>query len=272
MIDRSQKDGGMAVNEIRLKGRVAVITGAGRGLGRAVAEGFARAGATTIAVARTTAELDDLTAQVGSASGSLSIESVDIADDQAVRAMATRVLERYGQIDVLVNNAAILEIQPFHEMTIADFDRTMNINFRGAVLCTHAFIGAMRTAHQGSIINVGSGASTKGFPGETHYCAAKFGLEGFSEALAIEARDYNVAVNRLSPGLRIKPTSVTLADIAAVDPETSSQWRDPAPMVDAFIYLALQDGSGITGQRFNAFELAERVRAERWSLTSDAVR
>jgi NAD(P)-dependent dehydrogenase (short-subunit alcohol dehydrogenase family) len=140
------------------------------------------------------------------------------------------------------------------------------------VLRTHAFIGAMRAARRGSIINVGSGASTKGFTGETHYCAAKFGLEGFSEALAIEARGDNVAVNRLSPGFRIKPTSVTLADAAALDPEPSAQWRDPAPMVDAFIYLALQDASGIAGQRFNAFELAERVRAEGWSLTSEATR
>jgi NAD(P)-dependent dehydrogenase (short-subunit alcohol dehydrogenase family) len=201
--------------------------------------------------------------------GSLEVERVDIADVGAVGALAERVLGRYGRIDVLVNNAAILEIQPFHEMTIEDFDRTMNINLRGAVLCTRAFIGAMRSARKGSIINVGSGASTKGFAGETHYCAAKFGLEGFSEALAIEARDYNVAVNRLSPGLRIKPTSVTLADAAVADPEMSAQWRDPAPMVDAFVFLALQDATGITGQRFNAYELAERVRAEGWSLAGE---
>jgi NAD(P)-dependent dehydrogenase (short-subunit alcohol dehydrogenase family) len=258
------------VGDTRLWGRVAVVTGAGRGLGRAVAEGFARSGADTIAVARTTSELDDLAAHLGPVSGSLTTESVDIADVQAVRAMAERVLGRHGRIDVLVNNAAILETQPFHEMTVEDFDRTLNVNLRGAVLCTHAFIGAMRAARRGSIINVGSGASTKGFAGETHYCTAKFGLEGFSEALAIEARDYNVAVNRLSPGFPIKPTSVTLADAAALDPETRAQWGDPAPMVDAFIYLALQDTSGITGQQFDAFELAERVRAEGWPLTGEA--
>jgi len=267
MTNRSATNANVVVNDARLQGRVAVITGAGRGLGRAVAEGFARAGASTIAVARTTVELDDLAAHLGPITGSLAIESVDIADDSAVRTLAERVLGRHGRVDVLVNNAAILEIQPFHEMTIADFDRTMNVNLRGAVLCTHAFIGAMRARQQGSIINVGSGASTKGFTGETHYCAAKFGLEGFSEALALEARDYNVAVNRLSPGFRIKPTSITLADAATVDPETSAQWRDPAPMVDAFIFLALQDATGITGKLFNAFELAERVRAEGWTLT-----
>src|SRR6266566_4499039 len=110
-----------SVNGGRLEGRVAVVTGAGRGLGRAVAEGFARAGADTVAVARTGAELDDLAACLGPVSGSLTVERVDIADAEAVDAMATRVLSRYGRIDVLVNNAAILEIRPFHEMTIEDF-------------------------------------------------------------------------------------------------------------------------------------------------------
>jgi NAD(P)-dependent dehydrogenase (short-subunit alcohol dehydrogenase family) len=244
-----------------LADRVAVVTGAGRGLGRAVAERFAWEGATVIAVARTDRELRDLTARLGPAPGSLEIMPVDVADDEQVAVFARKTLARHGRVDVLVNNAAILEIAPFHAMTMADFDRTMNINLRGAVLCAHAFIGSMRAAGRGSIINVGSGASTKGFAGETHYCAAKFGLEGFSEALAIEARDYNVAVNRLSPGYRIKPTSVTLADADAADAETRSQWRDPTPMMDAFVFLALQDGTGVTGQHFNAFELAERVRA-----------
>jgi NAD(P)-dependent dehydrogenase (short-subunit alcohol dehydrogenase family) len=235
-------------------------------LGRAVAEGFAREGAATIAVARTGAELDDLAARLGPLAVSLKTERVDVADDAAVRALAARVLARHGRIDVLVNNAAILEVIPFHEMTMDEFDRTLNIDLRGAVACTHAFIAAMRAARSGSIINVGSENSYKGSPGVTHYCAAKFGLEGYSEALAIEAREYNVAVNRLAPGTRIKikPTSVTLAQAAATDAATRGQWHDPAPMVDAFTYLALQDGNGVTGYRFDAFLLAERVRASGW--------
>jgi 3-oxoacyl-[acyl-carrier protein] reductase len=251
----------------RLIGRVAVVTGAGRGLGRAVAEGLAREGATTIAVARTGAELDDLAARLGPVAGSLTAERVDIADDAAIEALAKQVLGRHGRIDVLVNNAAILEVVPFHEMTMAEFDRTLDIDLRGAVACTRAFIGAMREARRGSIINVGSQNSYKGSPGATHYCAAKFGLEGFSEALAIEAREYNVAVNRLTPGTRvkIKPTSVTLAQVAATSAATRAQWRDPSPMVDAFAYLALQDGGGVTGRRFDALWLAERVRASGWN-------
>jgi NAD(P)-dependent dehydrogenase (short-subunit alcohol dehydrogenase family) len=246
----------------RLRGQVAIVTGAGRGLGKAVAQGFAREGAIVIGVARTRSELDALAAETNDER--LRTSCVDVTDDTAVQALAEEVLARLGRIDVLVNNAAILELQPFHEMTMADFDRTIDVNLRGAVLCAHACIGAMRAAGRGSIINVASGASTKGFVRETHYCAAKFGLEGFSEALALEARDYNVAVNRLSPGFVIKPTSVTDAQAAAAPAAERARWRDPAPMVDAFTYLALQDGSGVTGFRFDAFALAERVRAHGW--------
>jgi NAD(P)-dependent dehydrogenase (short-subunit alcohol dehydrogenase family) len=249
-----------------LAGRVAVVTGAGRGLGRAVAAGFVRAGATTWAIARTGAELEDFTASLGPEAGLLTIDQVDVADDAAVRKLAERVLARHGRIDVLVNNAAIMEIVPFHAMTMVDFDRTLNIDLRGAIACTHAVIGAMSAAGRGSIINVASENSYQGAPGATHYCAAKFGLEGFSEALAMEARAYNVAVNRLEPGIRIpiKPTSVTLAAAAATPPATRRRWQDPAPMVDAFVYLALQDGSGVTGYRFDAVALAECVRENGW--------
>jgi NAD(P)-dependent dehydrogenase (short-subunit alcohol dehydrogenase family) len=249
-------------SEAKLAGKVAVVTGAGRGLGRAVVQGFAREGAHVIGIARSAGELASLATETNS--DRLQTDVVDLADDEAVWSWSKRVLARHGRVDVLVNNAAILELASFHEMTMDDFDRTMTINLRGAVLCTRAFIGAMREADRGSIINVGSAASYKGFPQETHYCAAKFALEGFSEALAIEARAYNVAVNRLTPGYLIKPTSITLEQAAAAPSEVRGQWQDPAAMVDAFTYLALQCGSGVTGYRFDAFALAERVRAGGW--------
>jgi len=227
-----------------------------------VAQGFVRDGAHVVGIARSAGELASLATETNS--DRLQTDIVDLADDEAVWAWSKRVLARHGRVDVLVNNAAILELEPFHAMTMGDFDRTMTVNLRGAVLCTRAFIGAMREAGRGSIINVGSAASFKGFPEETHYCAAKFALEGFSEALAIEARTYNVAVNRLTPGYLIKPTSLTLEQAAATAREVRGRWQDPERMIDAFTYLALQCGSGVTGYRFDAFALAERVRAGGW--------
>jgi acetoacetyl-CoA reductase len=241
--------------------KIAYVTGGMGGIGTSLCQRLHQDGFTVIAGCGPSRDHAKWLGEQAALGYSFHASVGNVGDWESTVSAFRTVRAEHGRVDVLVNNAAILEIAPFHAMTMADFDRTMNINLRGAVLCAHAFIGSMRAAGRGSIINVGSGASTKGFAGETHYCAAKFGLEGFSEALAIEARDYNVAVNRLSPGYRIKPTSVTLADADAADAETRSQWRDPTPMMDAFVFLALQDGTGVTGQHFNAFELAERVRA-----------
>lgn len=247
----------------RLSDQVAVVTGAGRGLGRSVAAGFLREGATVVAAARSERELASLAAEA-SCPERLVTMAGDLADDAFAREVVRAASEVRGRVGILVNNAAILEPRRFREMGLDEFDRTLRVNFRAPVVLAHAVLPLMAGQGGGSIINVGSAASYRGFDGETHYCAAKFGLEGFSEALALEARDENVAVNRLTPGFLIKPTSVTLAEAASYPAETRAAWQDPAPMVDAFTYLGLQDGAGVTGFLFDAFALAEQVRAHGW--------
>ena len=248
----------------RLLGRVVIVTGAGRGLGRSVVQGFSAEGATVIAVSRSADELAELAAALISGAGSVEVVPGDLGDDGFIDRLVDGVIVRHGRVDVIVNNAAILEPRLFREMSRADFDRTMQVNLRAPIVLAHTVLPAMLAAGRGSIVNVGSAASWKGFELETHYCAAKFGLEGFSEALAMELRADNIAVNRLTPGLLIKPTSLTLSAAAAVSPEIQATWRDPMPMVDAFTYLALQDGSGTTGHLFDAFTLAEQVRDNGW--------
>lgn len=246
-----------------LAGRVAVVTGAGRGLGRSVAAGLLAEGATVVAVARSGGELASLAAETPFPER-LTLASGDLADDAFARGVIRQARQAHGRVDILVNNAAILEPQRFRRMSLDDFDRTLRVNFRAPVVLAHAVLPVMAEAGGGSIVNVGSASSYRGFDGETHYCAAKFGLEGFSEALAMEVRDDNVAVNRLTPGFLIKPTSVTLADAAAAPAEVRSTWQDPGPMVDAFTYLGLQDGKGVSGFLFDAFALAEQVREHGW--------
>ncbi len=243
-----------------LAGRVAVVTGAGRGLGRGVATAFARAGAAVVLVDVTDDELTDAAATLAAEGCAVLPVRTDIADPAAVDRMASAAQAAFGAVTLLVNAAAILELQTFAESSFADWQRTLAVNLSGAWLVTKAVLPQMLAASGGSIVNVSSRAGVQGFEQETAYCAAKFGLEGLSYALALELAAQNIAVNLVTPGARIKPTSMTLAEFDALSPDTRAQWTDPIASGDGFVYLAQQDGRGVTGQRFNVHELAEQVR------------
>ena len=248
----------------RLDGTIALITGAGRGLGHGVARGLAAHGAVVLAASRTRSELDDLAAAVTAAGGTIETHPTDLGRAEEVDRLAATVLDRHGRVDVLINNAAILRMTPFRDLAAEAFDETIAVNLLAPVRLIRAFLPRMVERGRGAIVNVTSAAGVRGFVDETDYCASKFGLEGFSYSLAMELQPLNVSVNLVGPGYRIKPTSVTAAEFAGWPPERRAEYRDPIAMADAFAFLALQDGGGITGQRFNAFELAERVRNDGW--------
>lgn len=245
-----------------LAGKVAVVTGAGRGLGRGVATAFARAGAAVALLDITGDELHDAAAMLTAEGARVLAVRTDVSDPASVAAMITAVHDGLGHVDVLVNAAAILDVRTFAESDYADWQRTLATNLSGMWLCAKAVLPDLLAAGRGSIINVSSRAGVEGFAGETAYCAAKFGVEGFSASLALELAPENIAVNVVAPGIRIKPTSMTLAQFHALPPEDQAQWADPLTTGDGFIYLALQDGKGVTGQRFQVWELAEQVRRE----------
>jgi NAD(P)-dependent dehydrogenase (short-subunit alcohol dehydrogenase family) len=156
---------------------------------------------------------------------------------------------------------------PFVALTAADFDERIEVNLLAPVRLIREFLPAMGERGRGAIINVSSAAGIRPFANETDYCAAKYGLEGFSYSLAMELSPLNISVNLVSPGYAIKPTSVTAAEFAAWPAERRNDYRDPIDMADAFAYLALQfpREGGITGKRFDAFELAEEVRRKGWN-------
>lgn len=253
----------------RLEGRVVLITGAGRGLGHGVARGLVRYGATVIGVSRTTSELEALAAEIRQSGGDIDIQSVDLSQPAEIEELAQRVVERYGRLDALINNAAILRNRSFLDLTAEEFDETIEVNLMAPIRLTRAFLPTMLAQGYGAIINVSSRAGIQPFALETDYCAAKYGLEGFSFSLAIELQPKNISVNVVSPGYRIKPTSVTAEEFASWPEERRAEYRDPIDMADGFAYLALQDGSGVTGQRFNAFDLAEKVRQNGWDWKPD---
>jgi NAD(P)-dependent dehydrogenase (short-subunit alcohol dehydrogenase family) len=247
--------------------KIVLVTGAGRGLGHGVARGLASYGATVVAVARTDSELSELATCVRDAGGQIETMIADLSSVEETERIAAEIVAHYGGVDALVNNAAILRMTPFLDLPAGMFEETIAVNLLAPVRLTRALLPAMIARGRGAIVNVSSAAGIRPFADETDYCAAKYGLEGFSYSLALEMAPRNVSVNVVSPGYGIKPTSVTAAEFASWPAERKAPYRDPIAMADAFAYLVVQypDQGGVTGQRFDAFELAEEVRRVGWT-------
>jgi NAD(P)-dependent dehydrogenase (short-subunit alcohol dehydrogenase family) len=181
---------------------IALITGGGRGIGAATAEALARKGAHVIVASRTEAELIATVIRLRAAGLGASWQVLDVADDAAVDAAFDRIAAEFGRLDMLVNNAAIIASGAFAEMTMADWDRLMAVNLRGAVLCARRAFRLMRE-RGGSIVNVsslGGVPGTEKFPGYAAYTVSKFALTGLTEALAVEGKACNIRVNGVAPG------------------------------------------------------------------------
>ena len=189
-------------NSSSLRHQVALITGGGRGIGAATAEALARKGAHVIVASRTEAELAATVARLRAAGLSASSHVLDVADDAAVAAAFARIAAEFGRLDILVNNAAIIASSPFAEMAMADWDRLMAVNLRGAALCARQAFRLMRE-RGGSIVNVsslGGVPGTEKFPGYVAYTVSKFALTGLTEVLAAEGKERNIRINGVAPG------------------------------------------------------------------------
>lgn len=180
----------------RLDGRRALVTGAGRGIGRAAAAALAEAGAEVVALSRTRDELDRLVADIEAAGGRAEALVLDVADTCALQ----DGIAAAGPFDILVNNAGTARHAPFTEVTVDDYDLVMDLNLKGAFFTAQAVArGLIDAARPGSIINVSSQMGHVGGERRTVYCASKHGLEGLTKAMAVELAPHRVRVNTLGP-------------------------------------------------------------------------
>jgi len=184
----------------KLNGKVALITGASRGIGRAAAIALAKEGANIIATARTQTELDTLVEEVKALGRQAVGISADAAQESDVQRLKAEALKAFPQVDILVNNAGVARYANFADCSIADYDWMMNTNVRSTILVTHAFLPEMIARKSGNIIIVSSQAGLHGYPGEAIYCATKFAQVGFAEALDGELRPHNIKVSVIAPG------------------------------------------------------------------------
>lgn len=216
------------INTQSLHNQVALVTGAGRGIGAATAQALACKGAHTILASRSAAELDAMVDKLRHAGGSAAALVLDVADDAAVAAAFAQINQQWGRLDILVNNAAMFLGAAFMAMRMADWDKLFAVNVRGAVLCAHHAFRLMRE-RGGSIVNVsslGGLAATEKFPGLSAYTVSKFAISGLTEALAVEGREFKIRVNAVAPGAvdtamlrQAAPhlrTRTTPADIASI--------------------------------------------------------
>jgi 3-oxoacyl-[acyl-carrier protein] reductase len=185
-----------------LSGKVAVITGAGRNIGRAIALTLADGGASILLNARSNrAEAEAVAREIESAGGKALVHIGDVADPKAVQAMADAAVKQFGRIDILVNNAALRREKPFDEMSYADWREIMDVTLDGAFHCTKACLAALRNSGAGTIVNIGGLSAHTGARNRAHVVTAKAGIVGFSRALASELASDGITVNCVVPGL-----------------------------------------------------------------------
>jgi 3-oxoacyl-[acyl-carrier protein] reductase len=184
-----------------LEGKVAIITGAGRGIGEVSARIFADAGARLTLASRTTAEINRVAAAIVETGGEAIPITTDIADPKSVDAMVKKTLDRYGTVDILINNAAIPGKDAYVEdASLEQWQEAIRVDLFGTFNCCHAVVPEMKRKRSGRIIILSSTAIHDPIVRKTHYVAAKTGLVGFSRTLALELAPYNITVNTVTPG------------------------------------------------------------------------
>jgi NAD(P)-dependent dehydrogenase (short-subunit alcohol dehydrogenase family) len=183
-----------------LVGKVVVVIGGGRGIGRATALKLASSGAWVIVAARTAPELEDVVAEIEASDGTATAHSLDVTQVAEVEAFATNLREKFEHIDVLVNCAGLALIAPLEATTEADWDRVIDTNLKGTYICTHAMLDLLRASESALIVNIASKVGLTGHAMVTAYTAAKAGVIGFSRALAQELSAENIRVVAICPG------------------------------------------------------------------------
>jgi 3-oxoacyl-[acyl-carrier protein] reductase len=238
-----------------LTDRTVIITGGGKGIGKVYVEEFAKAGARVVAAdidqAAAQAVADALTAQGLRALGL----GTDIASEAATTAMVRAALQKFGTIDVLINNAALMSVLPrrsWLEIPVDEWDRVMAVNLRGVFLACRAVFPAMKTQKRGKIVNISSSRVFEGTPNRLHYTTSKAGVIGFTRALAREVGAFGITVNAVAPGITLSDTQVASSSgnylAAHLAGRAIERPQYPDDLVGAVMFLASAASDFMTGQ------------------------
>lgn len=236
-----------------LTGAGAIVTGAAQGLGYAIAKAYRQAGMRLVLMDIQEQALKDVAQELTQDGGDCLPITVDLSDAQDTGRAIQAALDYLGTPRVVIHNAAILVNRPLLDVTLDDWHREVNVGIQAAFMLTQAVWPLMTEAGGGSIVYVSSMSGIKGFMDESPYCTAKHGLEGFMKCMAMEGAPRNIAVNTITPGMYMR----TPMSERNYPDELKQKWVDPMLLTPAFVFLASQDASGVTGQRLNAWQLSQ---------------
>ena len=233
-----------------LSGQVALVTGAARGLGRAIAENLARCGAKVACVDVNAELLGQTVAGIGDSGGTAMAVACDVTNSERVGAAVEDVVKAYGGLDILVNNAGITKDTLFMRMKDEQWDAVININLRGTFLFSRAAARPLMKSERGRIINIASIAGIMGNPGQANYSASKAGIIGLTRTVAKELAGRNITVNAVAPGFIATEMTAVLRD--EIKSEITKQvplgrMGDPQDIADAVLFLASPAAGFITG-------------------------
>jgi len=240
---------------MKLKSKTAIVTGGGRGIGKATALAFAREGANVAVTARSQSEIEAVRDEIKSFGQNAIAIPAEVSNEEAVNRMVKAVIDEYGTIDILVNNAGVHIRSPLVEMKLEDWELTMAVNLRGPFLCTKAVLPYMMEQKSGKIINISSDSGRKGWATGSAYCASKFGLLGMTEAVSEEVADkYGINVNALCVG----GVDTVMAREAIAYAGYAVDWdkiMQPEDIADVCVFFASDASRSIYGAFIDVFGL-----------------
>lgn len=236
---------------MKLQGKVIIVTGAGRGMGRAAAIALAENGASVGVVANIEEEVNSVAEEIVSKGYKAVPLATDVSNEKQVKAMVKNVNKEFGIVDVLINNAAVNPVGKLVDTKTEDWDLCMAVNLRGMFLCTREVVGPMMERRSGKIINVSSRAGREGFENFTAYCTSKYGVIGLTESLAMEMSKYNVRVNAVCPDRVITKMSLSVAPNA-----DHSRWMKPEDLADLYVFLCSDESKSVNGAIIYAYGFA----------------
>jgi len=251
---------------MKLKGKVAIVTGGGRGIGREIALLLSREGASVLVAGSTPEPLEKVAAEINGTGARAAAVATDVADEASVERMVSEALREFNQIDILVNNAGIIgPTAPVTGVNREEWDRVLAVNLTGAFLCARHALPSMIERRGGRVINITSIAGLIGYPLRSPYAVSKWGMIGLTRTLALEVGQYDITVNAIAPGpvrgpridqvisRRAAQTGKSFEEVEReyISPIALGRMLEEADIAAMTLFLASEEGRNITGETFN---------------------